>query len=438
MPPRRSARVAAVAEQQCTALAQLPLALVLRIFALLPADSRAAASAVCRGWRATLRDQSLWARLDLSAASGVRCEVTNDVMLDAAARAGGALQALDVSGCGEVNWEAVRLVATDNRATLRELRTSESCSGLRRLPILEALLAAAPLTLLEADVDSTTAEARVALRGEPPFGALGIRSLGLNLNVVDADGVVALAVDLAGHASLTELSLLDAALDAPAALEAIVDVTRSRRLRRLSLSLCRLAPPCAPALARVLTSDALTALVVDNGEAALLDAPAALLFANALRLNSTLTSLGLQLVQLWDDAAAATALLGALAGHPSLRELDLSDNRAAAEHAAALAPAFAALGALVAADAAALTLLDVSYCELGDAGLTPLFDALPGNTHLRVLVCGDNGLSRAFARGRLLRAVRANAALRELDTDEAAAEAEELVAERAAEAEEEE
>jgi hypothetical protein len=36
-------------------------------------------------------------------------------------------------------------------------------------------------------------------------------------------------------------------------------------------------------------------------------------------------------------------------------------------------------------------------------------DALPANTHLRVLVYGDNALSEAFTRERLLPAVRANA-----------------------------
>jgi hypothetical protein len=49
MPPRRSARVAAIAESASTALAPLPLALVLTIFAMLPADCRLLCAAVCRG-----------------------------------------------------------------------------------------------------------------------------------------------------------------------------------------------------------------------------------------------------------------------------------------------------------------------------------------------------------------------------------------------------
>jgi hypothetical protein len=89
------------------------------------------------------------------------------------------------------------------------------------------------------------------------------------------------------------------------------------------------------------------------------------------------------------------------------------------------------LGALLAANAPALTELDVSWCDLGDEGLRPLFDALPpANTHLRALDCGRNWTSEAFARERLLPAVRANSSLRELKTElysDAAREAEALV-----------
>jgi hypothetical protein len=104
-----------------------------------------------------------------------------------------------------------------------------------------------------------------------------------------------------------------------------------------------------------------------------------------------------------------------------------------AEHQAA---AGAALGALVAANAPALHELDVSWSELADAGLGPLVDALPRNTHLRTLNLSDGdgqGMSEAFVRDRLLPAVRANSSLRELDTGldwESALEAEELVRQR--------
>ncbi len=66
----------------------------------------------------------------------------------------------------------------------------------------------------------------------------------------------------------------------------------------------------------------------------------------------------------------------------------------------------------MAANAPALTELDVRSCELGDEGLRPLFDALPANTHLTSLDCRSNTLTEGFARDVLLPAVRANTSLR--------------------------
>ncbi len=87
--------------------------------------------------------------------------------------------------------------------------------------------------------------------------------------------------------------------------------------------------------------------------------------------------------------------------------------------------------ALLAATAPALQELDAGSCALGDGGLRPLFGALAANTHLEALLCGGNGASAGFARGRLLTAVRANSSLRELDaggdSQPAARAAEELV-----------
>jgi hypothetical protein len=80
----------------------------------------------------------------------------------------------------------------------------------------------------------------------------------------------------------------------------------------------------------------------------LLDVPAALALGNALRASSTLTAAMLQVAGLWRDIAAGTALLHALAGHLSLRSLDIFGNGV---HEADQEDAGAALGALVAANA---------------------------------------------------------------------------------------
>jgi Ran GTPase-activating protein (RanGAP) involved in mRNA processing and transport len=149
-----------------------------------------------------------------------------------------------------------------------------------------------------------------------------------------------------------------------------------------------------------------------------LDAPAAAVLAAALRANSTLTSLTLNFAGVLGDAAAAAELLGALTGHASLRVLSLRGNYVIAAHQAA---AGASLGALLAANAPALTELDVSRCNLGDDGLRPLFAALPRNSHLGTLDVSDNDMSDAFAHDVLLPALRANASLRTINSGGVAA-----------------
>jgi hypothetical protein len=141
-----------------------------------------------------------------------------------------------------------------------------------------------------------------------------------------------------------------------------------------------------------------------------LDEPAAaVLFANALRANTTLTTASLRCMNLFSNCAVAAAVLGALTAHPSLQKLDLCANHNVdGRTPAALAAAGAALGALMMANAPALRELLLDVCDLTDAGLGPLVDALPANTHLRVLYCRYNQLSEAFMRDRLLPAVRAN------------------------------
>jgi hypothetical protein len=197
-------------------------------------------------------------------------------------------------------------------------------------------------------------------------------------------------------------------------LDAVVDAALARPLAGLWLEDVRLQAGDVASLARLLGGSALQELTVWALDVTpLLDAPAASLLAGALRANATLTALRLWFVDLWSDIDAAATLLRALTAHPSLRSLSISDNRAADE--ADRAAAGAALAALLAADAPALTELDVSGCDLHDAGMAPLLAALAANTHLCSLVCGGNNISEAFAADVLLPAVRANGSLSALD-----------------------
>jgi hypothetical protein len=335
---------------------------------------------------------------------------------------------------------ALWATAVDNDATLQELHTSAPPAELRqlfKLQKLEALLRAAPqLRTLEADVRCVNAaEAHRVLCNEPPFGPLHVRLLRIDAAAAAADTVLALATDLAAHASLASLWLHIAPLDAPAALDALVDAALACRLPSVTLDYCGLSPASAPALTRLLGGDTLTELHIHGGSRQLLDAPAATLLANALGANTSLTALSLSGIQLWRDAAIAAELMGALTAHPRLRLLDLSWNDSTAGGMQA-AEAGAALAALLRANVPALQTLDIGCRTLRDEGMGPVVEALRHNTHLTKLNCRVNGLSEAFARNTLLPAVRANASLRELVASEhdghfAAREAEALVAARA-------
>ncbi len=160
------------------------------------------------------------------------------------------------------------------------------------------MLCAAPqLRTLEADVlCANTAEAQRALRNEPPFGPLRVRKLLLIARAATADAVIALAADLATHASLAGVSLQHLSLGAPGALDAVVDAALARRLSSVGLhDDCDLSPASAPALARLLSGDTLMELCIQGGPR-LLDEPAAALLANALRANTSLTALTLDLI----------------------------------------------------------------------------------------------------------------------------------------------
>ncbi len=459
MPPRRSARVAAVAERERDArsarvvaaarhaaptLAPLPHALVLHILSLVPVDTRLRCAEVCRSWRAALEDTSLWLRLDLSASGVSPKRIVTDALLHAAvARAHGELVALDIHDCTLVTFRALLAAVTANGA-LRELRTSSlwSRDDERSVPLntdeLEPLLRAAPrLVVCDADVEcNELALAHRLLRNKLPFAPLRVRTFEFHAGEGERNeaAVVALAADLASHAHLRRLCVSGAPLNTAAALDAVVDAALARRLTSVTLEEGYLTPQSVPALVRLVGGGALAELDIRGEDRQLLDVPAALALGNALRASSTITAVSMRTVSLWHSPAAATALLDALAGHPSLRSLNISSNRA---DPAVQEEAGAALGALVAANAPALTELDVTGCFLRDEGLGPLFDALPGNTHLRKLNCGYNNMSDAFVRERLLPAVRANSSLRELKSTarwlhaDAALEAEALVQRRA-------
>jgi hypothetical protein len=409
--------------------ASLQLPLAQRIFLALPPDARGRASCVCRAWRDVLAETALWTSLDMSgvrAVTGAEWQRFAVVLHGAAGRARGQLFLLDLSQ-HDVASEVLLPVLTANAGSLRELHLRHVCVDFDTKsvhPIVQAFVHAAPLlqVLTIKNVDCTWKDAQRLLRAEPPFAPLQVSGR-LEVSCFGADGTtggmervglfIAALADASLHPALSGLRVRKADTAQPAVMGALVDAMLARRLHELTFDLCT--PPAAAPLARLLAEGSLA--VLDFGDwhwsarMPLFDAAGAALVAYALRVNTTLTKLKLDRAYLCRDINGAGTFLGALVGHSSLRELRIFEENTNAEDCNAFG---AALGALVAADTPALQVLECFRCSLGDAGLAPIFMALPLNHHLRELYVDENRMSKAFAHERLLPAVRANTTLREL------------------------
>ena len=419
--PRRSARVAAAVEAATSALVPLPLPLVLRIFRLLPLDARCKAAWVCRGWRTVLlAERSLWTTLSTEDLDYKQFAIPVPMLLSAqrlAAAADCGVETVDLSR------DAVLRCATDLEpvvracaATLRELvlppRFFAECARLHELLFCAPLDA---LQVLRADVSVHTFQAAACLRRDPPFGVLRMR--GLQIVAVMHD-LGLLAPDFAAHDGLEELWLCHAHFE-PGSLRAVVDAVHAGGLTCLKLDNCDLGDSAAADLARLLgAGGALTTLELRCNDPPVLDMAGAATLAEALRANSTLTSLSLRGPGFGDDVDICAALLRGVERHPTLQHLRVRPTMNFYEqspfNAAGAATLGRALGAVLACDAPALRELNVSDALLGAAGLRPLLGGLQRNTHLWRLDVARNGASDPLVRSALLPAVRACESLQQL------------------------
>ena len=449
-----AASAEAATEHDTCFIEVLPPALMQRIFLMLPADAKARAACVRRGWRHVLADPELWTRLDLTENRWMYSSRKCAALRAAAARAQGRLQYLDVSDVDdEYSLVSVLEELLPANASLRQLRVLrvgiDGMTSSDRPCLLSGILAAAPQLQTVEVKGSVFVEwhhALLLMRAAPPLAQLRLCELcvyfaGVDVSphVVDAfdrvNSFATLLTDVSLQPTLTKLTVDGAHTALPEVLDALVDAALARRqLRDLSFSSCT--PPAPAPLARLLRCGSLTKLrfAMSFGGVPLFDAIGAELVADELRANTTLTDLTLCFTHVFHNLEAARTLIGALVGHPSLRALKLwADDAPPAASGASLA-------ALIAADAPTLQSLAVScyvlsfYTLAGDDFLLPLILALPGNHHLRRLDICDCGMSERFAEEQLLPAVRANTGLRELIISErwsAALEAQALVKSRA-------
>ena len=424
-------------------LGAFPAEVLVLIFALVPADVRPQLALVCSAFRAALRSPALWARLDLSAAAGIRREIT-DARLRAfaarfAERAGGRLQALDVSGCRGLTRDALAAVVGANPGV--ELTLCHPRPGTLSQTAFAALLEAAGPRLgglvLSADC-STVAEALAVLRREGPFAVVrAVRRLGVSFPVhapqpsVDELRVLLDAADgSAGGAPQLELKFAD--LRGEGVLDALVDRVLALRMRYLSLLNCKLPLDGGAAMERLLRDGtSLSELHLQDSKPLFDEAHAACPLARGLAANGSLRALSLRGCSIWDLHGdcdrprcmdSTLALLAALAAHPSLRWLDLSHNlmwiipRRDAETRALDNAVGAVLAAMLRAPA--LLELDLGHSMLRADVLEPLFAALRGRTTLQVLRCVESHriepLTERLVKDVLTPAVALNEGLRDL------------------------
>jgi hypothetical protein len=263
MPPRRSARVAELRDPAHYALPPLPLELVWLVFILLPVDQRLLLSAVCRSWRAAVREASLWRELDFSLAGGVTRRVTGGMINAAVRYARGQLRLLDMRDAEreDVPFAAILDLARENAGSLATLRVKWSAEEqLYRDDLLinevDALLAAAPrLTTLECRVRGKPEQMLALLRKEPPYTGLRLTHAHCEQNLenrVNAVDLQPLFEAVAVHNGLCGLSFFGIPLSVQQ-LDAIMDVAIRLQLSVLIFLFCRLTPVHLPVLTRLLT-----------------------------------------------------------------------------------------------------------------------------------------------------------------------------------------
>ena len=427
MPSRRGARVAELQHPLVPLVlleGDFAKAFLGRILSSLPLDERLRAREVCRGWCALLEDASFWTCVDLSKSCGVNPRFlagedrTLALLRAACARAKDNLLSVDLSHVGTdddpmnpfvLQW--LDSASAADKASLRDLVAPHM-----RLIVdhVTALCRALPLCRVHCFVYCNAVEALPLLRCEPPFALLSIHELCV-LGDVDGDqAVLDLASALSVYQGMEKLTLSYVPLTTRAVVDALMDAAISAGIKDVSFVGCGLTQTALPALTRLIQSPGFESLEVWNDGRTLFEGPAVPAFCEALRNCTSLKALELNSLHLWDDTAAATQLIAAMEGLPALHTVTLPWNPTNGSPAVQRA-AGECLARLI-ARSTSLRDLGVYGSWWAEAGMTPIFEALRGNTVLVELSFGpiDEELSPEFARDVVLPAVCANTSLRRL------------------------
>ena len=190
----------------------LPHGVQLRIFGLLPLDSRLRCTEVCRGWRDCLQDVEAWKHIVVPADSAGPY-IWYQVMRAALARTGGHLETLDVSATEFVAPRVLdALTESNNGGALRELRLGysefQNEEGVNAIFDLYS-----KLELLSVPVQWTEPFCRELFHSEPNHRDVRICTLGLDLNEMGKDELRALFTEVQSavlqypHTELCSLAL---------------------------------------------------------------------------------------------------------------------------------------------------------------------------------------------------------------------------------------
>ena len=189
------------------------------------------------------------------------------------------------------------------------------------------------------------------------------------------------------------------------ALELLEGLAASR-LTELVLNVCDFPSTCASVLARIARSSALTRLEL-SAAAGLFDyVTAVAAFADALRDNRTLTELSLRSMNEVRNVRGRLAMLiAAVAGHPTLQNVEVSQDLIGAQRADWDVTALDAVSAVIAANAPALAVMratdfdvfDDTVPELPAAQLATFAVAVYRNTHMLKLRLSEPLQSIALA-----------------------------------------
>lgn len=224
---------------------------------------------------------------------------------------------------------------------------------------------------------------------------------------------------------MEKLHIYDVRLTVGFIVDAVVDAAIAAGIREILFLGCRLNPPALPALTRLLQSPGFERLKISNNGWTVFEGLALPAFCETLRNSKSLTALELDGVNLWDDLEVLSELFAALEGLPTLQKLKLRRNRtdeapriaasrwAVDERLDELQRAVRKYLARLIVRSNSLRSLKLKDNLLGEAGMTPIFQALNGSRTLSELSLHE-GISVDFTRNVVLPAVRANTSLRTL------------------------